>query len=58
METTNKKMYRKQASEELNNLYNSYEVRKNKIGTTYKKIFLDKKTGNWRLIGYAHDYTV
>jgi len=58
METTNKKMSRKQAAEELNKLYNSYEVRKNSISTTYKKIYFDDRFNTWRLTGYAHDYTV
>ena len=46
---------RKEAAEELNAIYNSYEVRKNTVKTTYKKIWFDGY--NWRLIGYAHDYT-
>jgi hypothetical protein len=51
-------MTRKQAAIELNEIFNSYEMRKNKMETTYRKIFLDRNTGNWRLIGSAHDYTV
>ena len=47
---------RKQAAIEINELYNSYEVRANSLKTTYNKIFKDG--ANWRLIGYAHDYTV
>lgn len=46
-----------EAAKVLNELYNSYEYRKNKLSTTYKKIFLDTKNKTWRLIGYAHDYT-
>ena len=49
---------RMQAAKELNKIFNAYEVRKNKVSTTYKKIFQDRITGNWRLIGYAHDYTL
>jgi hypothetical protein len=41
----------------LNDLFNSMEVRKNKLATTRKKMFFDKKRGCWRLIGVAHDYS-
>jgi hypothetical protein len=51
-------MNRKDAAIELNAIYNSYELRKNILATTYRKIFRDSRTGNWRLIGFAHDYTV
>ena len=47
---------RMQAAKELNELYNSMEVRKNKLSTTYRKIYkLDN--GNWHLIGHGYDYT-
>lgn len=49
---------RKQASIELNAIYNHYEVRSNTVATTYKKVWFDKKRGTWRLIGYAHDYSI
>ena len=49
---------KKQAARELNEIYNFYEVRKNSLKTTYNKIFKDIVNGNWRLIGYAHDYTI
>ncbi len=55
MKTTNEVKNRTQAAKELNQLYNSYEVRSNSIKTTYNKIFKDGTS--WRLIGYAHDYT-
>ena len=48
---------RKQAAEELNVIYNHYEVRKNSVSTTYKKIYFDSRFKAWRLNGYAHDYT-
>jgi len=47
---------RKQAAIELNAIFNSYEFKKNSVKTTYNKIF--KNGDSWRLIGYAHDYTV
>ena len=49
---------KKQAAIELNEIYNFYEVRKNSLKTTYNKIFKDIVNGNWRLIGYAHNYTI
>ena len=54
---TNKIMIkRKEAAERLQVVYNTLEVRKLKYATIYKKIF--KQGDCWRLIGYAHDYTV
>ena len=47
---------RKQAAIELNVIFNSFEVRKNVVKTTYNKIL--KSGDNWRLIGRAHDYTL
>ena len=47
---------RKEAAERLQVVYNTFEVRKLKYATIYKKIF--KQGDCWRLIGYAHDYTV
>ena len=49
-------MKRIEAAKELNGLFNSMEVRKNKLATTYKKIWFDGC--NWRLIGAGYDYTV
>lgn len=49
-------MKRIDAAKEILSLYNSYEVRKVTLKTIYKRIFKDGN--NWRLIGYAHDYTV
>ena len=46
---------RKQAAEEIHELYNALEVRKVSFKTIYNRVF--KSGGNWRLIGYAHDYT-
>ena len=54
---TNKIMIkRKEAAERLQVVYNTFEVRKLKYATIYKKIF--KQGDCWRLIGYAHDCTV
>ena len=53
-----KTLKRAEAARQLNEIYNFYEVRKNSIKTTYNKIFRSRNTGNWRLIGFAHDYTV
>ena len=53
-----KKYTRKQAAIELNAIYNGYEVRKNSVSTTYKKIYFDKVNNAWRLTGYAHDYSL
>ncbi len=47
---------RKQAAIELNRLYNSMETRKNKLMTTYRKIYR-LSNGNWHLCGYGYDYT-
>jgi hypothetical protein len=52
------KMVRRQAAIKLNEIYNFYEVRKNSLKTTYNKIFKDRINGTWRLIGYAHDYSL
>lgn len=49
-------MKRIDAAKEILSLYNNYEVRKVTLKTIYNKIFKDGC--NWRLIGYAHDYTV
>jgi len=48
---------RKAAAVELMAIYNAYEVRKVSFATIYRRIWRDSRTGNWRLIGYAHDYT-
>ena len=54
---TNKIMIkRKEAAERLQVVYNTLEVRKLKYATIYRRIF--KQGDCWRLIGYAHDYTV
>lgn len=50
-----KALTRIEAAKELLSLYNSYEVRKVVLKTIYNRIFKDGD--NWRLIGYAHDYT-
>ena len=47
---------RKEAAERLQVVYNALEVRKLKYSTIYRRIF--KQADCWRLIGYAHDYTV
>lgn len=49
-------MKRIEAAKELNDLFNSMEVRKNKLTTTYKKIWKDGSI--WRLTGVGYDYTV
>lgn len=51
------KISRIEAAKELNDIYNAYECRKNKLSTTYRKIFFDKNYQRWRLIGFAHDYS-
>ena len=58
MNTKDKVKTRIEAAKELNELFNSLEVRQNKVSTTYKKIFYDKKYNTWHLIGVAHDYTL
>ena len=52
----NKVKTRKEAAEELAALYNSIEPRPVKLTTIYRKIWRNA-SGNWRLIGRAHDYT-
>ena len=49
-------MKRIDAAKQILPLYNNYEIRKVSLKTIYNKIFKDGS--NWRLIGYAHDYTV
>lgn len=49
-------MKRIDAAKEILPLYNSYEARRVALKTIYNKVYKDG--GNWRLIGYAHDYTV
>lgn len=51
------KVSRIEAAKELNAIYNSYECKKNKLSTTYRKIFFDENYQRWRLIGFAHDYS-
>ena len=51
-------MKRNEAAKELNAIFNIYETRKNQVSTTYRKIFKDRSTGNWRLIGRMHNYIV
>lgn len=46
---------RKEAARELWVIYCAYEVRPVKFATIYRRIWFDGS--NWRLIGYAHDYT-
>lgn len=46
---------RKEAARELWAIYCAYEVRPVKLATIYRRIWFDGS--NWRLIGYAHDYT-
>lgn len=48
---------RKTAAAELMAIYNAYEVRKASFATIYRRVWRDSRTGNWRLIGRAHDYT-
>jgi len=46
-----------EAAKKLNKLYNSMEVRKNTLSTTYRRIYkLDD--GNWHLNGIGYDYTI
>ncbi|WP_314352116.1 hypothetical protein [Segatella oris] len=45
-----------EAARELHAIYNGYEVRKVKLATILRKMY--KWGDNWRLCGYAHDYTV
>ena len=45
-----------EAARELHAIYNSYEIRKVKLATILRKMY--KWGDNWRLCGYAHDYTV
>lgn len=51
-------MTRKQAAIKLSEIYNFYEIRKNTLRTIYSKIFKDRVNNTWRVVGYAHDYTV
>lgn len=46
---------RKAAATELYKLAKSYE--KITYEQVYRKCFFDKRRGNWRLIGKAHDYS-
>ena len=50
------RMKKIEAARELHAIYNSYEVRKVKLATILRKMY--KWGDNWRLCGYAHDYTV
>ena len=50
-------MSRKEAAKQLLHVYNNYEPRKVTLATIYRRVWRDSKTGNWRLIGRAHDYT-
>lgn len=52
---TKTKKTRKEAARELWAIYCAYEVRPVKLATIYRRIWFDGS--NWRLIGYAHDYT-
>ena len=50
------RMKKIEAARELHAIYNSYDVRKVKLATILRKMY--KWGDNWRLCGYAHDYTV
>ena len=50
------RMKKIEAARELHAIYNSYEIRKVKLATILRKMY--KWGDNWRLCGYAHDYTV
>ena len=50
------RMKKIEAARELHAIYNSYEVRKVKLATILRKMY--KWGDNWRLCGYAHDFTV
>ena len=50
------RMKKIEAARELHAIYNGYEVRKVKLATILRKMY--KWGDNWRLCGYAHDYTV
>lgn len=45
-----------EAAKRLIVVYNDYECRKVQLGTILRKMFKDEDV--WRVIGYAHDYTV
>lgn len=55
MKKSQTKKTRKEAARELWAIYCAYEVRPVKLATIYRRIWFDGS--NWRLIGYAHDYT-
>lgn len=46
---------RKQAAEQIQTLYNSYELRPVSFKTIYNRVYFCN--GAWHLIGKAHDYT-
>lgn len=48
---------RREAAEQLLNIYNAYEARKVSLATIYRKMYR-LQNGNWHVIGHAHDYTV
>lgn len=47
---------RKQAAQEIHELYNTLEVRPVTFKTIYNRVYR-LANGCWHLIGYAHDYT-
>ena len=53
---TNKNMKKIEAAKELLVVYNNYECRKIRLATILRKMFKDGDL--WRVMGYAHDYTV
>lgn len=50
-----KKTNRRRAAEELQAIYNSYELRPVTLSTIYRRMYWNGC--NWCIIGYAHDYT-
>ena len=49
-------MKKTDAAKQLLVIYNNYECRKIRLETILRKMFRDGDV--WRVIGYAHDYTV
>lgn len=50
-------MPRKEAAQQIYELQQSMEEHGYAYSTVYRRIFLDRDTGNWRLIGRGYDYT-
>lgn len=53
-----KRMTKKEATIKLNELYNARELRKNKVQTTYKKVFFDERLNAFRVLGKSYDYSI